>query len=83
MLGYFFTLLLHTANKNFSSTNCRLRNSHDDARETFKTLKSQQIGEEYAIMYAEWAGLEAMGGSASKALSIVSKGIKAGAEPRG
>ena len=62
---------------------CRLRNSHDDARDTFKTLKSQQIGEEYAIMYAEWAGLEAIVGSASKALSIVSKGIKTGAEPRG
>ena len=33
-------------------------------------------------MYAEWAGLEAMGGNTSQALSIVSKGIKAGAEPK-
>jgi hypothetical protein len=33
-------------------------------------------------MYAEWAGLEAMGGNTSKALSIISKGIKSGAEPQ-
>ena len=59
-----------------------LRDCHDDARDTFKTLKSQQIGEEYAVMYAEWAGLEALTGNSSKAASIVYKGLKTGAEPR-
>lgn len=61
---------------------CRLRSKIDDARDTFQTLRTQHIGETCALMYAEWAGLEAMGGNTSKALSIVSKGIKSGAEPQ-
>lgn len=60
----------------------RLRSKIDDARDTFQTLRTQHIGETSALMYAEWAGLEAMGGNTSKALSIISKGVKSGAEPQ-
>ncbi|KAL4539201.1 hypothetical protein Ndes2526B_g02541 [Nannochloris sp. 'desiccata'] len=59
-----------------------LRSKIDDARDTFQTLRTQHIGETSALMYAEWAGLEAMGGNTSKALSIISKGVKSGAEPQ-
>ena len=53
----------------------------DDARDTFKALKSQHIGENYAPLYAEWAGLEAKYGNVRKASSVVSKGLREGAEP--
>lgn len=58
-----------------------LKSSSDDARETLKTLKSQNIGEEHALLYAEWAALEAKDNNKEKALSIVAKGIKANAQP--
>jgi len=58
-----------------------LKSSSDDARETFKTLKSQNIGEEHALLYAEWAALEAKDNNKEKALTIVAKGIKANAQP--
>lgn len=54
----------------------------DDALDAIKALKTQQIGLQYAPMYSEWAGLEAASGNASKAISIVAKGLKEGAMPR-
>jgi hypothetical protein len=58
----------------------RCRNQ-DDARDTFKTLKSQHIGDQYAGLYAEWAALENMDSNAFKALSVLAKGLKERAEP--
>jgi hypothetical protein len=61
---------------------CRLRNP-DDARDTFKTLKNQLIGDSSAHLYAEWAKLEQSAGNTSKALGILSKGLREGAQPAG
>ena len=36
---------------------CRQR-SEDEARDTFKMLKSQLIGDSFAYLYSEWALLE-------------------------
>lgn len=59
---------------------CRQRNP-DDGRDTFKTLKNQNIGDSCAYLYAEWATLEQSVGNVSKAIGIVQKGMKAGAQP--
>lgn len=59
---------------------CRHK-SQDDARDTFKTLKNQHIGDGCACLYHEWASLEHSAGNVSKAISIVHKGIKADAQP--
>ncbi|KAK9828905.1 hypothetical protein WJX72_002702 [[Myrmecia] bisecta] len=55
--------------------------SEDDARDTFKMLKGQHIGDTFAALYADWATLEHSTGNLSKSLSIVEKGIRAGAAP--
>jgi hypothetical protein len=55
--------------------------NHDDARDVFKMLKSQHIGERHAGMYYEWAALEAAGGSQFKALGVLAKGLKEQAQP--
>jgi hypothetical protein len=62
----------------------RLRNVHE-ARETYKTLKDQNIGDAAtcAALYADWAALEAGSGERERALSILRKGLKAGAQPAG
>lgn len=59
----------------------RRERHEDEARDTFKTLKNQHIGDSNAHLYYEWAALEAKAGSISKALSIVQKGIKENAQP--
>lgn len=59
---------------------CRTR-SHDDARDTFKTLKNQHIGDASAHLYYEWAVLEHSAGNISKALGIIAKGMRADAQP--
>ncbi|BDA45731.1 probable dual specificity protein kinase Ttk at C-terminar half [Coccomyxa sp. Obi] len=58
------------------------RNQHE-ARETYKTLKDQNIGNASvsASLYVEWAALEVSAGEMDRALSIVRKGIKANAKP--
>ena len=40
---------------------CRYR-SEDEARDTFKMLKSQLIGDSFAYLYSEWAILEDLTG---------------------
>jgi lipopolysaccharide biosynthesis regulator YciM len=59
---------------------CRAR-SPDDARDTFKTLKNQHIGDASAHLYYEWACLEHAAGNVSKALGVLAKGIRAEAQP--
>lgn len=59
---------------------CRAR-SPDDARDTFKTLKNQHIGDASARLYYEWAVLEHSAGYISKALGIIAKGMRADAQP--
>jgi hypothetical protein len=59
---------------------CRTR-SQDDARDTFKTLKNQHIGDASASLYYEWAVLEHSAGNVSKALGILAKGMRAEAQP--
>jgi hypothetical protein len=59
---------------------CRAR-SPDDARDTFKTLKNQHIGDASAHLYYEWACLEHVAGNVSKALGVLAKGIRAEAQP--
>jgi serine/threonine-protein kinase TTK/MPS1 len=60
---------------------CRAR-SQDDARDTFKTLRSQNIGDTCALLYTEWATLEAAAGHASKAVAVLQKGRKNNAQPQ-
>ena len=59
------------------------RDSEDDARDTFKTLKNQLLGESNAHLYHAWAALEAQSGNVSRALGILHKGLKEGAQPAG
>lgn len=59
---------------------CRTR-SQDDARDTFKTLKNQHIGDASAHLYHEWAVLEHSAGNVSKALGIIAKAMRANAQP--
>ncbi len=60
---------------------CRVR-SQDDARDTFKTLKSQNIGDTSALLYTEWAALEVAAGHTSKAVGVLQKGLKSNAQPK-
>lgn len=53
----------------------------DDARDTFKALKNQHIGDGHASLYHQWAQLEASSGNTSKALAVIQKGLKERAEP--
>jgi hypothetical protein len=46
-----------------------------------KTLKNQQIGDGNAHLYHVWASLEHADGNVSKALGILAKGLKSGAQP--
>lgn len=59
---------------------CRVR-SQDDARDTFKTLKNQLVGDGSAFLYHEWASLEHAAGNVSKALGILAKGLRSDAQP--
>eukprot|EP00878_Enallax_costatus_P046889 GHUV01057204.1.p1 GENE.GHUV01057204.1~~GHUV01057204.1.p1 ORF type:complete len:670 (+),score=222.28 GHUV01057204.1:746-2755(+) len=59
---------------------CRVR-SQEDARDTFKTLKNQLVGDGSARLYFEWASLEHEAGNVSKALGIIAKGLRSGAQP--
>lgn len=62
---------------------CRRYKNRDDARDTFKTLRSQHIGDRSALLYYEWAALEQLAGNASKALSVLQKGLRGQAQPAG
>lgn len=62
------------------SSACR-RNDEDDARDTFKFLKSQRIGDKFAVLYTAWARFEAEAGNADKAAHLLAKGTECGAEP--
>ncbi|KAF8072718.1 MPS1 [Scenedesmus sp. PABB004] len=55
--------------------------SPDDARDTLKTLKNQHIGGDSAALYHAWASLEHAAGNISRALGVLARGIKAGAQP--
>ncbi|WIA08718.1 hypothetical protein OEZ85_008142 [Tetradesmus obliquus] len=55
--------------------------SPDDARDTFKTLKNQHIGDASAHLFYEWACLEHAAGNVSKALGVLAKGFRAEAQP--
>ena len=59
--------------------------NQEDGRDTFKTLRSQHIGDRSALLYYEWAALEATGGGggASKAAAVLAKGLREGAQPAG
>ena len=59
----------------------RRARSQDDARDTFKTLKNQHIGDASAHLYYAWAVLEHSAGNISKALGIIAKGMRAEAQP--
>lgn len=61
---------------------CRLKNQ-DDARDTFKTLRSQHVGDRSALLYYEWAALEQLAGHGSKALGVLQKGLREQAQPAG
>ncbi|GIL91671.1 hypothetical protein Vretimale_9543 [Volvox reticuliferus] len=54
----------------------------DEGRDVFKAIKNRQYPHKGAQVYHEWALLEYEAGNTSKALSVLEKGIKDGAEPR-
>lgn len=60
---------------------CRLK-SEDEGRDLFKALKNQHIGDTCAHLYGAWAQLERASGNDGKAVSVLQKGLKEGAEPR-
>ena len=64
-----------------SPSACRRARNPDDARDVFKMLKSQHIGDQHAALYYEWAALEAAGGNEVKALGVLGKGMKEQAQP--
>ena len=65
-----------------SLANCSLRqHNEDEARDTFKTLKNQHIADSNALLFHEWASLEAKSGNVTKALDILGKAIKDNAQP--
>jgi hypothetical protein len=66
---------LHTTRRRYKN--------QDDARDTFKTLRSQHIGDRSAFLYYEWAALEQLAGNTSKALSVLQKGLREQAQPAG
>lgn len=57
-----------------------LRNA-DDARDTFRTLRDCHIGEGNARLYCEWASFEHRCGHTDKALDILAKALRGGAQP--
>ena len=48
---------------------CHRQRSEDEARDTFKTLKSQLIGDNFAHLYSEWALLENQAGITDQSCS--------------
>lgn len=77
--------MLHALTPNITpatlSNPCHRARSPDDARDTFKTLRNSAIGAASAQLYSDWAGLEYAAGSVSRALGILAKGFKEGAQP--
>lgn len=55
----------------------------DDARDTFKFLKSCGIGHKHAIYWCEWAAFGYTFKDKDKAVKILKRGLDSGAEPRG
>ena len=53
----------------------------DDARDTFKFLRSQRLGDGLALMWLAWASFEAALGRKDKAAAVLAKGIEHGAQP--
>ena len=54
----------------------------DDARDTFKFLKSQGIGQTHAIFWCEWAAFGGQLKGDEKAIKILKKGLEANCEPK-
>ena len=53
----------------------------DDARDTFKFLRSQRLGDSLALMWLSWAAFEAALGRKDKAAAVLAKGLEHGAQP--
>ena len=53
----------------------------DDARDTFKFLKSCSIGHKHAIYWCEWAAFGYTFKGEAKAVKILKRGLESGAEP--
>jgi serine/threonine-protein kinase TTK/MPS1 len=53
----------------------------DDARDTFKFLRSQRLGDSLALMWLSWAAFEASLGRKDKASAVLAKGLEHGAQP--
>ena len=54
----------------------------DDARDTFKFLKSCSIGHKHAIYWCEWAAFGYTFKGEAKAVKILKRGLENGAERR-
>jgi serine/threonine-protein kinase TTK/MPS1 len=53
----------------------------EEARDTFKFLRSQRLGDQLARLWLEWAALEAAWGRRDKAAAVLAKGLQHGAAP--
>ena len=53
----------------------------DDARDTFKFLRSQRLGDSLSLMWLSWASFEASLGRKDKAAAVLAKGLEHGAQP--
>ncbi len=56
--------------------------NEEEARDTFKTLRNQQIATGCARLYHDWAQLESQSGQLGKAVSVLKKGISERAQPQ-
>ena len=59
------------------------RGSPQEARDTFKYLRSQRVGDACAALWVAWAGLEARLGRPDKALAVLAKAREHEAAPEG
>ena len=48
----------------------RYQNGQDEGRDAFKSLKNQQIADKSALLYLQWAELEAKSGKACYVLAV-------------
>ncbi len=53
----------------------------EEARDTFKFLRSQRLGDSLALLWTEWAAFEAAQGRRDKAAAVLAKGVDHGASP--
>jgi len=69
--GYYLRLYLGLARQQMAS-------NMDDARDTFKYLKSEGFWQKHAMFWSEWAAFGHQYKGAEKALKILNKGIESG-----